>query len=486
MSDPATPPLDPPRLNGWKEVATHLGKGVRTVQRWEKLYGLPVHRLGEGGGEIVFAFRHEIDEWLRTVERTRPEGLLTDAGGEAGANGHHVARAPGRHPVNGESAGNIPAEVADRPRATPEDASSPRSRRRFLVAAGTLGLVVVITSVWLAATGAVGSRAKASPKPSTFRFDDQSLIVFDASGGELWRHPHDAPLPAGWQPAATGSWSGPVAILDLDGDGSREVLLAVPFSPSRQGQALICFNADGSRRWTRLPADTQRYGGADYTAPWVASHFLPTRNADGTRTIWAVFSHGLLFPSVLEQIDRFGQVKSRYWSNGYISSLGQGTWDERPVLFVGAANNEHKATSLAILDRANPSGTAPAANPKYRCGTCPPGDPLAFVVFPPSPVGLVRDDTTGVHDAWVNAAGELTVNIEESVPGVDGEGGVYFTLDQLLRPRRIEVSRQYQHLHDSLFRQGRLDRAYSEAEQQRMGTVLRWGGTAFVEVPLSR
>jgi hypothetical protein len=31
------------RLNGWKEIAAYVGKGVRTVQRWEKAHGLPVH-----------------------------------------------------------------------------------------------------------------------------------------------------------------------------------------------------------------------------------------------------------------------------------------------------------------------------------------------------------------------------------------------------------------------------------------------------------
>jgi len=47
-----SPETEPGRLNGWKEIALHLGKGTRTVQRWEKLYGLPVHRIGREGGEI--------------------------------------------------------------------------------------------------------------------------------------------------------------------------------------------------------------------------------------------------------------------------------------------------------------------------------------------------------------------------------------------------------------------------------------------------
>ena len=32
------------RLDSWKEIAAHLKRDIRTVQRWEKLEGLPVHR----------------------------------------------------------------------------------------------------------------------------------------------------------------------------------------------------------------------------------------------------------------------------------------------------------------------------------------------------------------------------------------------------------------------------------------------------------
>jgi hypothetical protein len=42
-------------LTTWKEVAAYLGKGVRTVQRWEAELGLPVRRPKGGGGHIIVA-----------------------------------------------------------------------------------------------------------------------------------------------------------------------------------------------------------------------------------------------------------------------------------------------------------------------------------------------------------------------------------------------------------------------------------------------
>ena len=53
------------RLDGWKAISEHLGWHPRTVMRWEQLRGLPIHRVPGGQRHAVFAFRQEIDEWLK-------------------------------------------------------------------------------------------------------------------------------------------------------------------------------------------------------------------------------------------------------------------------------------------------------------------------------------------------------------------------------------------------------------------------------------
>ena len=52
-------------LNSWKEIANYLGRGVRTVQRWERDLGLPVHRPKGKDRSAVLAFPQELDNWLR-------------------------------------------------------------------------------------------------------------------------------------------------------------------------------------------------------------------------------------------------------------------------------------------------------------------------------------------------------------------------------------------------------------------------------------
>jgi hypothetical protein len=53
-------------LNSWKEIAQYLDKGIRTVQRWEQLMGLPVRRPGGRTKGVVFALPEELDAWRRS------------------------------------------------------------------------------------------------------------------------------------------------------------------------------------------------------------------------------------------------------------------------------------------------------------------------------------------------------------------------------------------------------------------------------------
>jgi len=56
------------RLDSWKEIAAYLGRGIRTVQRWEREEGLPVHRLAHADRGSVFAHSTELTEWWKSRE----------------------------------------------------------------------------------------------------------------------------------------------------------------------------------------------------------------------------------------------------------------------------------------------------------------------------------------------------------------------------------------------------------------------------------
>lgn len=52
-----------PVLSCWKEIASYFRRDVRTVQRWERSRGLPVHRLPGKGKKAVYALIPELDAW---------------------------------------------------------------------------------------------------------------------------------------------------------------------------------------------------------------------------------------------------------------------------------------------------------------------------------------------------------------------------------------------------------------------------------------
>ena len=60
------------RLDSWKQIATYLRRGARTLQRWERDEGLPVHRLQHGTLGSVYAYTAELDRWWaeRSLQRS--------------------------------------------------------------------------------------------------------------------------------------------------------------------------------------------------------------------------------------------------------------------------------------------------------------------------------------------------------------------------------------------------------------------------------
>jgi len=64
------------RLDSWKEIAAYLKRGVRTVQRWERVAGLPVRRVPSTRGG-VYAFRVELDRWWRAQSANRATAMAS-------------------------------------------------------------------------------------------------------------------------------------------------------------------------------------------------------------------------------------------------------------------------------------------------------------------------------------------------------------------------------------------------------------------------
>jgi adenylate cyclase len=67
------------RLDSWKEIAAYLKRGARTIQRWEREEGMPVHRLQHGTLGSVYAYRSELDRWWAERSPEKPGELAAEA-----------------------------------------------------------------------------------------------------------------------------------------------------------------------------------------------------------------------------------------------------------------------------------------------------------------------------------------------------------------------------------------------------------------------
>ena len=133
----AFPPLGPQaaspvRLTGWKEIAAHLGRSVRTVQRWEKGLALPVRRMGRQG-KTVLALPAELDAWRAAVEST--VGDWDRPGESAGAGCSPTVPAV------------LPSELADQVAARRHRGWSLARSPRYLAALAAV-VVVILGAFW--------------------------------------------------------------------------------------------------------------------------------------------------------------------------------------------------------------------------------------------------------------------------------------------------------------------------------------------------
>jgi hypothetical protein len=206
---------------------------------------------------------------------------------------------------------------------------------------------------------------------------------------------------------------------------------------------------------------------------------------DGKKYVWVISSQIPWFPSVLYKLDSTGSVRGEYWSNGHITQIELVQWDGRRAVLVGARNNEHGSASLALLDEDQPSGAAPATDPRYQCRTCPAGAPLAFVVFPKpkrlgqlsgtAPVESIQTDVNGSAVAWVNYGADFAVTTL-----------AFYSLDHELRPASIGTADTFETACLELARKGSIPPFVPGSGLERLRSLLWWDGTAFRELHAQR
>jgi hypothetical protein len=442
------------RLDGWKDIASHLRKSVRTAIRWEKELGLPVRRLQGKAGEVVFAFRSEIDEWLRRHE-----------------------------PAERKSSGGESSVTVDTPSGeSPSKRSSAWARRPLsvvtLLAAGALALVVV---GWLL----VKDR-----NPSGWQVGRNSLILTNRAGREVCRQTFDFDLdPAAYAKPEPRLDQKLVALTDLDGDGRREAVMrvSVGLSGDQAPEAVLyVFESDCSLRFSYTFDEEIRFGKqAPYGPPFPIVRLL-VDSSTTPATIVVVSQHCQRSAAVVRRLSAHGAVLNQYWTNGHVRVVATVPFQGRRLLAVGATNDESRRPSLTLLDLAQESAVVPAADPEQACSSCQGGPPFAHFLFPVNELATRQAHVPYVTEVRRETADLLRISVEQyrgRLPGdgqvVDSVATVYYTLNKSLDLTDINLGDDYR---DALKRAEGLGlmppRGQARAEQA-IRDVRKWNGTRF-------
>lgn len=351
---------DNTKLEGWKEIAGHFGKGIRTVQMWEKDHALPIHREMKR----VWALALELDEW-----RLRNQ-VLAAASDQVTASS--MAEAEALPPPLSQSASTVEKEGPY--------VHGPRLH------VWVLGFGAVM------AVAAISTLARSGP-PADYRVQGRVLSTVDARQRVSWQMelPTSPPVEARTGPALLQQLRGYFS--DIDDDGTPEFLYRYwSADMSKAGSELYCFNVDGTVRWTFRPGKSltleggKQLGGS-YTVARVA--FLKKPRPDGGRIVVASH-HSWDWPQQVAILTAGGKLVDEYWHPGWFFSLDLEDLDKDGVeeILLGGVNNAYGAAAgrgavLVVLDSGRIRGQGPVPKgSRLQIAGLPRGIEKRVLLFP--------------------------------------------------------------------------------------------------------
>ena len=459
----------PTQLHGWKEIAAYFGRSVRTVQRWERDFGLPIRRFGLGRSEVVHAYVEELERWKSTSE--------AEAARRAGADAVDTGGSP---------EGVQESETVATWRRSSWGLLIPASALAVAVTAGFFALRWANDPAQTSATG-LEANGVAAKNPATWDCAGNVLSVKNAEGTVLWRHTFPFRLDNRPDTLEVGNPEDSVRIEDVDGDGLEEVLVrTLPSYRERADFRFYAFSHDGTLRWRYVHGNAQTFGGTEYTPPYLAHRIITTPRAGGGKNVWLVSVHSPWFPSVMSLTRHDGTPSAEYWSNGHINKITEGIIQGRRVVLVGARNNESEGASVAMLDADHPAGSAPADEARYRCTTCPPGQPLRFVkILKPDGLKTLRGSSP-VMRISVDGLSHIIVWVNHVLDWEPNLGEVIYTFDADLRPLSAVPSDSYAAAYRSLQAKQLIAAPADSSPGEDRFPVRWWNGEHFVDLDVPR
>ena len=262
-----------------------------------------MHRVPGEGLERVFAFADELDRWMhsdQTPDAAPPAPIES------------VRLPPPPKPAGRLRAGPGGRSEADGRLAEPETPGEAAQRRRVFPwkTAAAAGLLLLAAAAWRLSTA---TRSAAGRPVAGIRLDGRTLTALD----ERTRSCGSGPSPTPWPVGTRHSMGYPMpsggrldAVADLDGDGTREILVATQSLANPLRPAILhCLDERGEGLWHYQPGRSLVFGTTRYDDVFMIRFFqIEDFDRDGRKEILVLAYNHSYFPSSITLLDCTGQT----------------------------------------------------------------------------------------------------------------------------------------------------------------------------------
>lgn len=415
------------RLEGWKQIASHLNISLRSAQYAES-EGLPVYRYTDKPRSQVWAFTDEIDAWqqARIASAERP-------GSEAFP--------PHEAPAATEAPSPVPV--------------LPVRTLRFW--AGVAACLIVLSAF----TALTAHRLIPKGPPASVAVVGRKLIATNEQGQPLW----DYPLPDHVHTESYGphSFADFVWIGDLDRDGSTEVLFVYrPVSDLQLGTPLFCFSETGELKW-------QFRGGrkVHYKDELMSDiYFSDVTVLPQIQRIVVRSNHSKNDPQQVAILDASGRMLAEHWHPGHLRHLIAIDSAQGPELLLPGVNNEAERATLVVLPVAAIPPVISAKQPANLLELARRGGESATVLFPRSCITRKLEAFNRAYRVEA-LADRIEVDVYESHTESGNPPYLSYVFNRNLDLEAIEVSSTFRSRHKQLEAEGKLDHPFSDAEREQ-------------------
>lgn len=331
----------PDSIEGWKAIAEYFGRGVRTVQLWERELGLPVHRLQKR----VLAYTKELEEWRRNHTE------ITHSAEEVE---HHEAEPGVRH-------------------------FGP------WLFWGAAALVLAISTLGAA-------RFFAKPERIIgFRVQGNELIATGLGGREVW---HRAP-PRLLNDASyrLSDIEKRALIADLYLNGGTELIFPELTGDTTATVRVDCFDMRGKLAWEFVSGHTVTDAHGHVFQPPFALQREVAVHGRGARFANVVFTsaHNFSFADQVAVVDGgTGRLLSEYWHHGHLNYIiaTDLDGDGEPEVLLGGVNDstDYEQATVLVFDHRNIQGASTSRDGTPDFKGMGQGSEKAIIRFPRSPV----------------------------------------------------------------------------------------------------